>query len=874
MKRLSQTIVCALLLCNSVQVTAQLNLNWQEIGPSNLGGIIYALVIDQRDASRQTLYAAAYGGGIWKTTNGGNNWFYLGCTGNFAASCIIQTSDGRIIFGTGGGENYINSSSSLRFDHIGNGIYVIDSVDHVTHIPSTQAIGTNSPWARVKRIASHPNQSNKLIAATQKGLYRSVDYGLTWDSISIAGVTTMQGAVDVKWSSDGQTIIAAVGGGADIVRSLDGGVNWGKITNNPGLPLNHGRTEIAFAPHKPNLIYLSIATTAGATLGVYKSTDNGNTWSTVVTKSNSFDPFGLNNQGWYTNAMAVLPQQPDSIFVGGAEMYAVSGSTGPLLLSSFSDPQITPGENIYPYSYAINDINPNEMYVASSRGVFKTTNAVSAFTNPTFYSANNGLSARDFFSVAASINGFVMGSTNFRGTYISNNASPYFSRLNYDLAFCEFSQLNTNYLFTENFFGQLHISTDNGISFQSAFDTNIDPQGYQDPSRCGGAQSQNAQFINPFLLHETDIAYGTIDSVSFQANTSYAAGDTIVAYSNTANTPFQFALTGNLQPGETLQVPDPVKSRLFLATHCGIWMKRNALSTATSPDWFKISKPFSGNVLCFALTQNGNTLYAGTSSGTVIKISGLNTTTFSGILADSITQTIDTLTLNDPIEGIATDPNNPNIIIATKAGNSAQPNFYKSINSGFTWAPSVISVSSLPVYTCVIDAANSNNYLVGTESGIWSSADAGTSWQADNQNLCNVPVYRLRQFPLFEKSCPVIYAATSSRGLWRTFTLTPSNCNTSTGIIESTNPTGNSKLLIHPNPATSEIQVDINLRYAQPVYFTISDITGRTISNNHTYLPAGKQILQINNLSFLPGIYILTVQLNNTVQSSRIVITQ
>ncbi|MES2620460.1 MAG: T9SS type A sorting domain-containing protein [Bacteroidota bacterium] len=858
-----KNILLLLAIVLVTETNAQLNLDWKEIGPDNTGGIIFGLVLDKRDATRQTLYAGAYGGGIWKSTNGGNNWNYIGCAGNHAVSCMTQASDGTIYFGTGGILADNGSGSSFNVAHTGNGIYKIDANDNITHLPATFAADITSHWTVVNRIACHPTDTNKLIAATGKGLYRSVNGGTTWDSIVVSGISNGQSAIDVKWSPDGMNVFAAVGGNNKLVRSLDGGNNWSKVTT--GFPPTQGRIEIAIAPSNSGVVYVSIATTSGYLYGVYRTTDTTNTWSRIAQGGNSFG-FAW----WFSNALAVSQTNPDIIFGGSVEPYTWSTLGGLKLSQQFMDPQFSPTDFVDQFLYVINDLNPDEMYAATTRGVFKSTNAVSAFPFPTFNSKNSGIKARDFYSVAASRSGRVMGSSNFNGTYITDNTSQSFTRLNRDVAFCEFSHLNPNFLFTESYYGELNMSGNNGNTFWSALDFNIDPQGYGQPSRCGGQQSSSAQFINPFILHETKTAYSTNDSVVFVASTSYSAGDTVTGVSATANTSFQYILPVNLSSGDSLNIPDPVKSRLLLSSYCGVWMKRHALSMVINPDWYKITNAIPGSAQSMAVTKDGNTIYIGTSFGRVYKVSGLNTATFSGFVVDSLPQTFSIVSSNR-IEGIAVDPTNENIVIATVAGNSNLPNFYKSINGGQSWAPIQIGSAGTSAYTCVIDANNSNNYLVGTERGIWTSNNAGASWQQDNQNLCDVPVYRLRQFPLLQDDCQVVYAATNSRGLWRTFTLTPSGCNTSVGINDDYAPTTASGFKLFPNPSYNMVNVEMDLEQSQQVKLSVADITGRIVFTEEQYLQAGKQHVPVDISSLQSGTYIVHAGFNGTQKSSLLI---
>ena len=50
------------------------NLDWQERGPGNVGGRTRGVLVDKRDTTHLTWLIGSAGGGIWKTTDGGENY--------------------------------------------------------------------------------------------------------------------------------------------------------------------------------------------------------------------------------------------------------------------------------------------------------------------------------------------------------------------------------------------------------------------------------------------------------------------------------------------------------------------------------------------------------------------------------------------------------------------------------------------------------------------------------------------------------------------------------------------------------------------------------------------------------------------------------
>jgi len=76
--------------------------------------------------------------------------------------------------------------------------------------------------------------------------------------------------------------------------------------------------EFAIAPSDANTIYASLANLNGGLLNVYKSADKGASWTVVFPGNNTYVPLG---NGCYANSIAVFPNDPDQIFLGGLELW-------------------------------------------------------------------------------------------------------------------------------------------------------------------------------------------------------------------------------------------------------------------------------------------------------------------------------------------------------------------------------------------------------------------------------------------------------------------------------------------------------------------------------------------------------------------------
>ena len=82
------------------QKTAALGMNWNEMGPDNVGGRTRAILIDRFNPAR--VYAGSVSGGLWISNTYGYYWAaYDDGNQNLAVCAITQTTNGDIYFGTG-----------------------------------------------------------------------------------------------------------------------------------------------------------------------------------------------------------------------------------------------------------------------------------------------------------------------------------------------------------------------------------------------------------------------------------------------------------------------------------------------------------------------------------------------------------------------------------------------------------------------------------------------------------------------------------------------------------------------------------------------------------------------------------------------------
>ena len=117
--------------------------------------------------------------------------------------------------------------------------------------------------------------------------------------------------------TDGTQAVAARRAAPAARYSVNGGRSWSTAT---GLPSDPGRIELAYAPTDPAIVYASVElrnrTPPESRAALCKSTDGGRTYTTIVANVDY-----LGGQGWYDNVVWVDPTDPDSVIVGGIDLW-------------------------------------------------------------------------------------------------------------------------------------------------------------------------------------------------------------------------------------------------------------------------------------------------------------------------------------------------------------------------------------------------------------------------------------------------------------------------------------------------------------------------------------------------------------------------
>jgi photosystem II stability/assembly factor-like uncharacterized protein len=240
--------------------------SWAGLGPGNVGGRIRSILIHPTETNK--IWIGSVSGGIWRTTNGGSNWQAVNdFLANLNVSCIIMDPTDPDIMYASTGEGFGNTDGLP-----GAGIFKsTDGGDDWYQLPAT----ANDDFRWVHRLAHHPTSTDTVYAvtsATTDRVWRTTNGGNTWTArwvLSSAGTD-----VDVNPNDPARILVGTLN---DVYYSFNNTWSFDEMTTGATdmLPSNPGRCEVAFCNTNSNLFYVAMERNGGE---LWWSTDAGSTW--------------------------------------------------------------------------------------------------------------------------------------------------------------------------------------------------------------------------------------------------------------------------------------------------------------------------------------------------------------------------------------------------------------------------------------------------------------------------------------------------------------------------------------------------------------------------------------------------------------------
>ena len=344
------------------------DLSARQIGPAVMSGRISDM--ENHPTDPMIIYAGSAGGGVWKSNDAGTTFYPIFDDHAQSIGAVeLDPNDPNNTIYVGTGEPWPRNSVS-----VGDGLY--KSTDGGNN---WKKIGLENS-ERIANIIVNPKNSNEIFVAVlgalwsdsnERGVYKSSDGGVTWENILYLNEST--GCADLAMDPSNPNILYASmwefrrtgwsfnsgGDNSALYKSTDGGKNWKKIHN--GFPEGKlGRLAIGVAKSNPNTLYTVIESEKNEDKGLYKSVDGGENWKQMN------NDFGITVRPFYFSRIVVDPKDENVIVKAGlyGSISKDGGETFENLGSMHPD--------IHDMVFDIN--NSDIIYVGTDGGVYRTWN--------------------------------------------------------------------------------------------------------------------------------------------------------------------------------------------------------------------------------------------------------------------------------------------------------------------------------------------------------------------------------------------------------------------------------------------------------------------------------------------------------------------
>ncbi|MBT4399867.1 MAG: T9SS type A sorting domain-containing protein [Bacteroidetes bacterium] len=295
---------------------------WEFAGPFNVGGRVTD--VEMHPSDPYIIYTCAASGGIYKSIDQGREWVQIfdGYETQSIGDMAIAKTDKRILYVGTGEPN--GGTGSVTYD--GYGVYKSnDEGESFTHIGLKNAGG-------IGKVEIDPTNSDIVFVAAmgnlfsnnpERGIYRTLDGGATWENVLYISDST--GGIDVViHPNHPDTIFATMwertrsaekrtygGNSSGMFRSYDGGDTWEELTN--GLPSgNISRIGIGLCESQPDIMYGHYSDHNKKWIDLFKTTDGGDHW--VPTNSDI-------EGNYWRGKVHVDPTNPDIVWSTGVYMW-------------------------------------------------------------------------------------------------------------------------------------------------------------------------------------------------------------------------------------------------------------------------------------------------------------------------------------------------------------------------------------------------------------------------------------------------------------------------------------------------------------------------------------------------------------------------
>ncbi len=643
---------------------------WKDQGPGNIGARINKIAINPNDENE--IYLGYARGGLYKTTDGGLTWRDMFREFSYLSISHVEIdpNDTNTIYIGTGDENI------SHYPAIGNGVYKSsdggETWEHLglgeTGIISKVSVSHQDPNVLYASAMGIPFEKTD-----DRGLYKSVDGGDSWDQIFFANDST--GIIDMVVAPDNADIAYIAGWNrlrdnnnskvsgpdAKIWRTTDGGDNWTQMET--GLPEGEF-VRIGLAMFDSETVFASYSFSGSNQFcdenginfyGLYKTSDGGDNWERTDAGESTQLPCGFTGGfAWYFSKLSVNPLDQDDICLAGVQMHRRNPTTGLWRNMVFDVSEgVTPHVDFHDMVYY-----GDNLYAATDGGAYRYNDTegwvdIENISTNQFYRIEYNNHEPDLYYGGLQDNGVVGGN--------GENINDWFRISGGDGFQLRFDPNDPNFVYTESQNGNIRASSNGGQSF-SGFTNGLT-----------GDRNWDMQYI--LSPHDSKIRYTGTDKM--------------------------FIHIGDINDDPWIPMSD-----------------QDLTDAEEDPLGF-----FEHNITTLSQSAlNAGRLYCGTSDGFVWR------------LADSGNEFVQ---INDGlprrwISEIKPSPTFEDVVFVTVTGyknNDFVPHIFRSDDAGDNW----IDISGdLPEFAIndvyILPGFNDQYIFIATEIGVYVTMDGGSSW--------------------------------------------------------------------------------------------------------------------------------------------------
>lgn len=816
---------------------------WVERGPNNIGGRTRGIMFDPNDSDNNRVFAGGVSGGLWVNediTDSNSSWTLVpGIGANIKVTVIIYDPNDTNTFYIGSGESYTSG------DAIGRGI-----------------------WKSTDGGVSWTNIFGGFDSSDGGQLVNGIFYVNDMIARNVGGSTELFASIAGAFFADSEGSLNQFLGLQEqgLYKSTDDGANWSKITLNEsnGSPSNPNDLELDLN----NNVWLTTTRSSFGPNGgkIFRSTDGTNfsLMHTIAGASRTeLEPSSLDaNKFWVAANVPTSVNQADLFFTDDAFANVSTLSEPNDVDNEISSSDYTRGQAFYNLPI---EVDENDNLYVGGIDLFRSTNEGASWTQISKWSNNNALAGLNVPLVHADHHAIVFrpGSGNGNQAVFGNDGGIYYSPdVTVGATSLNITSRNKDYNVTQFYYGSIGPSTSNEILFGGTQDN-------------GTLTSQNSTagvngFNNYFAFFSGDGSYSEVDrdgGLSGFGNGEYmivgsvyvnyrVASQDVSSENDAFNNGYDIHTSGSGE-GDFINVAelDHVGNILYAnsTTSSTNRFSRFNLGAGSAGETILSNSLLTGEPSAFKVSPFDNTvLLVGTKNNRLLKVASADASpTWSNLTGPSFTGSISDIEYGQSDQEIFVTIHNYGVT-----------SIWFTNDEGATWSSIEGDLPDMPVKCILQNPLLPNEVIIGTELGVWRTADytaTNVEWTQSYNGMSDATVLDLD----LRSADNAILATTHGRGLFTSvFT-------TDVASIDDV-VTDKKVFTVYPTISNGDFNIFAKNELGNSNIY-IYDINGREVFNSQ--LDFSERQSQNVSVNLRSGIYIVNIiDQNNRKSSEKIII--